>query len=333
MRRSLIFPLLALVLAAVAALAVNSALRSKDLALRIKDARLAQVMSQTAVILIAAHDLPAGSELTPDSVKAAKWPRNLLPEGAVTKFSAVADSIVRTPFLANEPIVASKLIAADKKSGLLPLLIPPNMRAMSVQVDEVSDIAGFVLPHTKVDVLATYAATTGANAVTLTVLQDVEVLAVAQHTEKDQPQVERVVTFLVTPQEAERLALVSHVASLRLALRSYGDEQAVISKGVNLEEVFASPASNGHADAAVLAGGHRARKRATARGFRVEVLRDGNSRETLTFDAARGFVAHSTQPQTAPKASAAQTAVAASGKSDGQQRGNRGNAYAINNPE
>ena len=65
----------------------------------------------------------------------------------------IIGSYVKNSFVANEPIVQSKLFTGDKTAGVMPLLIPFGMRAVSVPVDEVSDVAGFVLPHTRVDVL------------------------------------------------------------------------------------------------------------------------------------------------------------------------------------
>src|SRR5215469_1633032 len=197
MRRSSVFPIVALLLASVAAFAVHSVLR-------VKDARLADALSQRTEILVAARDLPLGTKLTASSVRAVKWPRDILPAGALRDVSAVTGSVVRQALSTNEPIVDDKLLSSDHKAGLLPLLIPPNMRAMSVAVDEVADIAGFVLPHTRVDILASATeGGTGRAGRTRIVLQNVEVLAVAQTTEKDQPQLEKVVTVLVTPEQAE----------------------------------------------------------------------------------------------------------------------------------
>src|SRR5215472_13209997 len=239
MRRSPIFPLLALVLALVAAIAVHSALRAKD-------ARIAEAMAKTSDIVVAAHDLPFGGKVTPESLKVVKWPTDVLPPGAVTQPSGLIGNVLRQAIAANEPILESQLINTDRKAGLLPLLIPQNMRAMSVAVDEVADISGFVLPHSRVDILAAFTDSGPGAGKARIVLENVEVLAVAQVTEKDQPDLEKVVTLLVTPQQAEKLALVSHEASLRLALRSYDDDQMVESGGISIGQIFgrSGPASD-----------------------------------------------------------------------------------------
>src|SRR5260370_16864949 len=118
-----------------------------------------------------------------------------------------------------------------------PLLIPAGMRSMSVPVDEVSDIAGFVLPGAHVDILVAISdKSTGGAPFSKIVLQNVEVLAVAQEIEeaKDEPKVVKVVTVLVTPEEAERLSLASHDGTLRLALRNYKDKKILMTNASNL---------------------------------------------------------------------------------------------------
>ncbi len=305
MRRSPIFPLVALLLASIAALAVFSALRAKD-------ARIAQATPRTTEILVATHDLPFGTKLTLESVRLARWPLDLLPGGTIANSSAVIGSTVRQAIAANEPVLEGQIVSGDHKSGLLPMLIPPNMRAMSVAVDEVADISGFVLPHTRVDILATYSDRAAGNISSLgkarIVLENVEVLAVAQTTEKDQPQIEKVVTVLVTPQQAERLALVSHEASMRLALRSYDDDQFVESSGVTVADVFGQAPTTAVAapGTKVARTGHHPGILRSARVVKVEVLRDGETRQALSFDGPRGHLT-----ETANDAPDAQPAVAA----------------------
>ena len=86
-------------------------------------------------------------------MKITRWSADSIPDGSYTDPKQVIGSYVKNSLVANEPIVQSKLFTGDKTAGVMPLLIPFGMRAVSVPVDEVSDIAGFVLPHTRVDVL------------------------------------------------------------------------------------------------------------------------------------------------------------------------------------
>ncbi len=125
----------------------------------------------------------------------------------------------------------------------MPLLIPPGMRAVSVQVDEVSDIAGFILPHAHVDILVAVSnqgTGQGDKPFSKIVLQNVEVLAVAQEIEKkkDEPELVKVVTVLVTPQDAERLALATREGVLHLAMRNYADTKIVLTSGTDVDELL-----------------------------------------------------------------------------------------------
>jgi hypothetical protein len=174
-------------------------------------------------------------------------------------------------------------------SGVMPLLIPAGMRAMSMPVDEVSDIAGFVAPHTRVDILVAVAGTgPGEASFSRIVLQNIEVLAVAQEIEhvKDQPEVVKVVTLLVTPTDAEKLTLASREGLLRLAMRNYSDGKIVATRGIGLTDLL----HQGDAPASTLpvmqiqpAPGLTARPAHGPTGFRIEVMRDGKSSEAMQF--------------------------------------------------
>src|SRR5690242_19225775 len=146
MRRPVIFVALAALAAMLASVVVYSALKKRE-------AEVQQAMAKTTYIVVAAADLPLGSKIEPGQVKLARWSADAMPEGAFTNPSQAVGSFVKNQFVVNEPIVASKLFLGQKTAGVMPLLIPPGMRAVSVPVDEVSDIAGFVLPHTHVDIL------------------------------------------------------------------------------------------------------------------------------------------------------------------------------------
>src|SRR5260221_4526632 len=108
-------------------------------------------------------------------------------------------------------------------------------------VDEISDIAGFVAPHTRVDILVAVAGTgPGEPSFSRIVLQNIEVLAVAQEIEhvKDEPQVVKVVTLLVTPPDAEKLTLASREGTLRLAMRNYSDNKIIATNGVAMSDLM-----------------------------------------------------------------------------------------------
>ncbi len=235
MKRPVIFVALAGLAAMLASVVVYNALKKRE-------AEVEKAMAKTIYIVVAATDLPLGSKIDPGQLKLARWSADAIPDGAFTNPSQVAGAFVKNQFVTNEPIVATKLFLGQKTAGVLPLLIPPGLRAVSVPVDEVSDISGFILPHAHVDILVTRSPTralrgSGDQPFSKIVLQNVEVLAVAQEVEnkKDEPDLVKVVTLLVTPQDAERLALATREGVLHLAMRNYSDNKIVLTSGADVE--------------------------------------------------------------------------------------------------
>jgi pilus assembly protein CpaB len=127
---------------------------------------------------------------------------------------------------------------ADKDAGAgLPPVIPPGQRAVSVRVNEVIGVAGYVVPGTRVDVVATVSPTQNQQDMTSKViLTDVSVLAagtkIERDTEKDKPIAVNVVTLLVTPEESERLTLAATEGKIQLALRNPLDKESPKTLGI-----------------------------------------------------------------------------------------------------
>lgn len=284
MRRPIMFFVLAGFAAVLAAIVVYSALKRKE-------AEVEQARVRTVEVAVAAHELALGTKIDAGAVKMVRWPREAMPVGANSDSQAFLGSVVKVAFVENEPLVASKLFAGEKTAGVLPLLIPTGMRAMSVPVDEVGDISGFVLPHARVDVLVALSEGGGSTRAKI-VLENIEVLAVAQTIEQkqDEPKVVKVVTMLVTPEEAERLALASHEGALRLAMRNYNDSKIVLTPGTDVSGVLKAY-SNRPLPAPPLQAVHGAGHSVVRppRPVEVEVMRNGQSREAIEFvnDAAR----------------------------------------------
>jgi pilus assembly protein CpaB len=258
-----------------------------------RESEVQRAMAHTVEVVVAAKDIPLGAKLAPDDVKLIRWARDSIPDGAFTDPQAVAGAFAKGEFVANEPLVGSKLFMGEKTSGVMPLLIPPGMRAMSMPVDEVADIAGFVEPHTRVDILVAVTGT-GPNQGSFSriVLQNIEVLAVAQEIQhvKDEPEVVRVVTLLVTPTDAEKLDLASHEGMLRLAMRNYSDSKIVATRGIGIGELLHQQGGSGDmtmpvmqvqpAPVAPVAAARPAHGPST---FRIELMRDGKSSEAISF--------------------------------------------------
>jgi pilus assembly protein CpaB len=305
MKRPIVFVILAAMGAMLAAIVVFSAIKKRE-------SEVQRAMAQTVQIVVAANDISIGTKIEPDAVKLVRWSRDSMPQGAYTDPQAVAGSYAKSDIVANEPLVANDLFIGGKTSSVMPLLIPSGMRAMSVEVDEVSDIAGFVTPHSRVDVLVAVAGTgPGEPSFSRIVLQNIEVLAVAQEIEhtKDEPQVVKVVTLLVTPADAEKLTLASREGLLRLAMRNYSDSKIVATSGIGLTDLLHS--SSGSTGSALPLmhvqpePGFGARAAHVATPLRVEVMRDGKSEEAISFINA-GTAVHGTyqHPEESPPVSA-----------------------------
>ena len=155
-------------------------------------------------------------------MRIAKFPASGLPAGVYTKKSQVLDHGVIMPIAKGEFILPSKLAPENAGSGL-PSLIPRGMRAVSVRVNEVVSVAGFVGPGTRVDILLTGTPNGSSEPQTTTVLQNVAVIASGHTLERNasgDAQNTPVITLLTSPEDAERLTLASSEGKIQLSLRN-----------------------------------------------------------------------------------------------------------------
>ncbi len=173
--------------------------------------------------VVAASDIQIGSKLTERDVTLAAFPQASIPPGAFARVSQVRQRGVILPISKGDFILPDKLAAEDAGSGL-PSMIPPGMRAVSVRVNDVVSVAGFVQPGTRVDVLATGLPGAGNDAQTNTVLENVAVIAVGRslldRVITGETQNAAVITLLVSPDDAQRLTLASQEGRIQLALRN-----------------------------------------------------------------------------------------------------------------
>ncbi|MFZ0998758.1 MAG: Flp pilus assembly protein CpaB [Candidatus Sulfotelmatobacter sp.] len=175
-----------------------------------------------ADVIVAADDIQVGSRVEEHDVRIARFPASGLPPGAYTKRSQVMGRGVIIPISRGEFILPSKLAPENAGAGL-PALIPPGMRAVSVRVNEVVSVAGFVGPGTRVDVLLTGTPNGSSESQTTTVLQNVAVIASGQRLERNaagEAQTTPVITLLASPEDAERLTLASAEGKIQLVLRN-----------------------------------------------------------------------------------------------------------------
>jgi pilus assembly protein CpaB len=120
----------------------------------IQNAPVKTVSLPTRPVIVAAQDLELGSELKQDDLRVVEWPANAVPNGAFSKTDELTGRGLLMPVIQNEPILPMKLASKEAGAGLPPL-IPAGLRAVSVRVNEVIGVAGYVLPGTRVDVVAT----------------------------------------------------------------------------------------------------------------------------------------------------------------------------------
>ncbi|MGA2355482.1 MAG: Flp pilus assembly protein CpaB [Terriglobales bacterium] len=172
-------------------------------------------------VLVAANDIEVGAKLATKDVRILNLPAAAIPPGAFSNPAKVLNRGAILPMSKGEFILNSKLAALNAGAGL-PSLIPPGMRAVSVRVNDVVSVAGFVQPGTRVDVMST-GNQGGGEPQTITVLQNVAVIAVGGSLlerlaigESNAP----VITLLVSPDDAQKLALASQEGRIQLALRN-----------------------------------------------------------------------------------------------------------------
>ena len=233
--RTILVIAVATVMATVATLAVYAAVSR----IPVREVEVASLK-----VVVAVHKLPTGTRLAEKDLKLVAWPASSPLPDAFEKIESVVNRGLISGLVENEPITESKLAPLAAGAGLPPS-IPPGQRAMSVKVDEVIGVAGFVVPGTRVDLVVTVRGG-GANAVSMsrTVLSNVLVLTAGTRYDqevgrKGEPQPATVVTLAVSPEDAERIALASSEGKISLALRNPLDVTPTDTAGVQLDALMA----------------------------------------------------------------------------------------------
>jgi pilus assembly protein CpaB len=270
----LILALFSLTLSAVLAL----------LAYRVLQSRLTSEMSR---VVVARQKLALGTRLAPEHLQMVDWPKASPLEGSFSDAAELLGRGVVVPLAPNEPVLESKLAPKEAGAGLT-TAIPEGMRAVAVKVDPVIGVAGFVLPGTRVDVILTGSATDKFSKDTSKViLENVRVLSAGTSVDDSdgKPRDVAVVTLLVTPADAQKLALGSVDGRIQLALRNPLDlkeerpaavkKEALYRGGAPLPEEAPPPAPRSRAVAAPAP---------VPTPFTVELIQ-GQKRDKLTFDA------------------------------------------------
>jgi pilus assembly protein CpaB len=207
--------------------------------MRMRDLEANRKPIATQTIVVASKPLRFGAEVAPGSLRELPWPEGAVPAGAFTKISDLTANgrrVVLAAIEANEPILASKITGPGQRATLS-AVIADGMRAVTIRVNDVDGVAGFVLPGDRVDV----ALTRQADKVNTSevVLQNVKVLAIDQIADErtDKPAVARAVTLEVNVGDAQKVALASTVGNLSLMLRRAGEARAAATRRVTLGDL------------------------------------------------------------------------------------------------
>lgn len=197
-------------------------------------------------LVVANADLPMGATVKASDLHVVKWPADNYPKGGFNKIEDVVDRAVVSGVLAEEPMVTGRL--SEKNAGMgLSSVIPAGMRAVSVRVNDVIGVAGFVLPGSRVDILVTGSPPGGAgdNRMTTTVLQNILVISAGTKIQADargQAENVPVVTMLVTPEQAEMLTLAANEGRIQLVLRNPTDNKTQKPGGIRVTSLYAGGA-------------------------------------------------------------------------------------------
>jgi pilus assembly protein CpaB len=218
-RRFIIMFSIALLLAVLAAWVANFWIKGRA------------VPDKTTSVLVAAVEIPYGVKLEEAQIKAIAWPTNLVPQGSFSTKEQVVGKVTKNNFYPDEPITEKRMsehVGGSTLSGL----ISKDYRAISVRVDDVVGVAGFILPGNKVDILSTKKEPTTNQAITKTLLQNIKVLAVDQEVsqEKDKPAIVRAVTLELKPEQAEIIVQAMQEGTIQLTLRNPDDPEFVVTQ-------------------------------------------------------------------------------------------------------
>jgi pilus assembly protein CpaB len=231
----------ALVLAIAGVLAAVASLGMYRVVARMPARQTTEV--QTVDVVVAEHPLKLGARLTADDVKVVKWPANSPVTGAFATVEEVLDRGLISDVGENEPLTPARLASREAGAGLPPS-IPEGMRAVSVKVNEVIGVAGFVVPGTRVDVMVTLSnRQQQQDSLTRVVVSNVQVLTagtrIDQENAKDgKPIPSTVVTLLVAPEDGERIALAASEGQIMLTLRNPLDTAPTSTTGVRTGGLF-----------------------------------------------------------------------------------------------
>jgi len=202
-----------------------------------------QASGERSTVLVAMTDLDLGQAITAQMLQPVAWPAGAQPEGSFNDAAKLEGRVVRTSIYKGEPVLEPKLAPEGTKAGL-DSIIKPGHRAISVKVNEVVGVAGFLAPGSHVDLLVNIRDDQD-KSISRVVLERIMVLAVAQEARRPEETKARVVdavTLEVTPEQAEKIDLARNVGTLSLMLRNQVDTEDSATTGITREGLFGDEA-------------------------------------------------------------------------------------------
>jgi pilus assembly protein CpaB len=221
-RRTTLLLGFSIVLSATAAFIANSWIQNE----LNQDASIKESMEH---VVVASVKIPYGLEIGETHIKTIEVPKGTSPSGAFSEVKSVVGTVSRTEIYPGEVIIKDRIVAHGGGSTLA-AMISPNKRAITVRVNDVVGVAGFLLPGNRVDIISTR--TKGKKVVSDTILRNIKVLAVDQtaSTDKNEPIVVRSVTMEMSPSETEDVTAATKLGSLQLTLRNPMQEKKEVVK-------------------------------------------------------------------------------------------------------
>ena len=266
---------------------------------------------QLARIVVATQDVGFGQPLTNTNIRLANWPADAVPQGAFTSLeqAMMGGRVALRPIVPGEPILATK-VSGENGRATLASLLPEDMRAVSIPINEVSGVGGFVRPGDVVDVMLTRQipgeGTQQFDKMTTVALENVLVLGIDQVADENntQPVVSKTATLQTDIFGAQKLALAREIGTLSLALRNVENQEVGATETVVANDLGGAgryiyrrsgptgPAVAGPsyspAPAGVTPGPRQASAPARPRGPTMSVVR-GTDAETYAVEALRGY--------------------------------------------
>ena len=235
-RAVIIVAIVAVAIAVVASVSLYNYLKTQEE--KVKEAM--EVAVAIEKVVVADKEIPIGTPVAVEQVKLADWPKANVPPGAFSSVDEVAARVALQTILPGDVITEPKLRPTEGPPGIMTYKIPEGHRAMTVAVDQVSGVAGFITPGSMVDVVMTTTPPGKKQPMSKIIFQNVPVLATGQiiETREGEPVLVPTVTLDVSPDDAEKLATAASGGRLRLLLRRAGDTDVLLTEGATITRVL-----------------------------------------------------------------------------------------------